>query len=308
VDAFAATRLAIGAGFLLAAAASDLRTRRVRDPLWVLLGSLGVGIAALELAYRDEPGAAWCLLGSGAILFYMVFYGKPLLDEDGIHLRPIRITGFALASGLFLLGFGLMGSTPPSTRPSLTELASMPIMVVLYQVFYRIRILHGGADAKGLIALTLLVPRYPEAAPFPLVAPDPRIQSIVQTAFPYSLVIWVDAAIVSLAIPLALLAYNAARGDLHLPQALLGYRAHVHPFPRHVWPMERITPEGEHVLVLFPRRGADIDSEVGRLRTAGIERVWVQPKIPFMVPLLAGFLIAFLVGNLLFALLGLPAG
>lgn len=307
MDAFAATRLVIGAGILLVAAASDLRTRRVRDHLWVLLGSLGFGIAALELAFEQEPGAAWCFLGSGTILFYTVFFGEPLVDEEGIHLRPLRIAGFALAAGAFLLGLTLTASAPPSVRQSLAELASMPVMVILYQLFYRMRLLHGGADAKGLIALTLLVPRYPEVAPFPLVVPDPRVQSAIQVAFPFSLVIWVDAAIVSLAVPLGLFAYNAVRGDLRLPQAFLGYRAQIDPLPKHVWPMERITARGEHVLVLFPRRGADIEAEAARLRSAGIQKAWVQPKIPFMVPLLVGFLLSFLAGNLLFVFLGIIA-
>jgi len=31
-------------------------------------------------------------------------------------------------------------------------------MLVVYQLFYRVRLLHGGADTKGLIALTLLIP------------------------------------------------------------------------------------------------------------------------------------------------------
>jgi len=305
VDAFAATRLAIGAGFLLAAAASDVRQRRVRDPLWVLLGSAGIGIAAVELAFRNEGLAAWSLLGSAAILFYAVFYGEPLVDEEGMHLRPLRIGGFLLAAALIAFSIGLVATAPSPVSQGTIELLSIPVMVVLYQLFYRVRLLHGGADAKGLIALTLLVPMYPSADPFPLLTLDPRVQSAVRAAFPFSLVVWVDAAILTLGVPLALLAYNAARGDLRLPQAFLGYRARIDPLPRHVWLMERITDKGDHVLVLFPRRGTDPASDVARLRAAGIERAWVQPQIPFMVPLLAGLLLAFLLGNVLAGIVGL---
>src|SRR5213079_3749363 len=42
MDGFAVTRLVIGAGFLLVAAAADVRTRRVPDPLWIGLGSIGL--------------------------------------------------------------------------------------------------------------------------------------------------------------------------------------------------------------------------------------------------------------------------
>src|SRR2546428_9783438 len=108
----------------------------------------------------------------------------------------------------------------------------MPIMVLVYQGFYRLRLLHGGADAKGLIALTLLIPAYPDALPFPVLQADARVDALLRVVFPFSLVIWVDAAVLSLAVPVALLIYNVARGDLALPQALLGYRAHLNPSRR----------------------------------------------------------------------------
>ncbi|HYS70937.1 MAG TPA: A24 family peptidase C-terminal domain-containing protein, partial [Thermoplasmata archaeon] len=59
------------------------------------------------------------------------------------------------------------------------------------------------------------------------------------------------------------------------------------------------------VLVLFPKRRADPAGQVARLRARGIKRVWVTPQIPFMVPLLVGFGLAFVMGNLLVGLLGL---
>src|SRR5438132_13297816 len=181
----------------------------------------------------------------------------------------------------------------------------MPIMVLVYQGFYRLRLLHGGADAKGLIALTLLFPSYPSALPFPMSQADARVDAFLRIAFPFSLVIWVDGLILSLAVPVALLIYNAARGDLALPQALLGYRAPLNPFPAHAWLMEQITARGEHVLVLFPRRGTDPSSDTSRLRAAGVDRAWATPQPPAMLPLLLGFLLAFFAGDLLVAVLGL---
>lgn len=302
VDAFAATRLVVGAGFLVVAAASDLRTRRVRDVLWIALGTLGLVLLAAELVVRSAPWPTWSLCGAAAILFYAVFLGKPLFDVDGFHARPGRIVLLLAAAALL---FGSLGATGTGgSSPPVPELATMPIMVVVYQGFYRLRLLHGGADAKGLIALTLLVPSYPDAVPFPLLPIDPRLDSVLRLAFPFSLAVWVDAAIVSLAVPVALLVFNAARGDFTLPQALLGYRARINPFPAHAWLMEKITDRGEHVLVLFPKRGVDPAEDIARLRAAGIERTWVTPQTPFMVPLVVGFLLAFFAGNLLIGILG----
>ncbi len=303
MDAFAATRLAAGIGFLVVAAASDLRSRRVLDPLWISLGTVGLMILAVEIAFESIAWPAWGLLLSAAIVFYAVFFGEPLFGDDGFHTRPIRIVLFLVAAASFAISIGSMQSGPG--YEVIPQVASMPIMVLVYQGFYRLRLLHGGADAKGLIALTLLTPSYPNALPYPVLRADPRIEAVLRTAFPFSLVVWVDAAILSLAVPIVLLIYNAARGDLALPQALLGYRARLNPFPAHAWLMEKITDRGEHVLVLFPRRGADPAREIARLRAAGVDRAWATPQTPFMVPLLLGFIVAFFAGNLLLAVLGI---
>src|SRR3989442_848718 len=303
VDAFAATRLAAGVGFLVVAAASDLRSRRVRDPLWISLGTAGLMILAAQIAFQGLAWPAWLLLVSAAIFFYAVFFGEPLFGEDGYHVRAIRIVLFLAAGALLLIS---VVSLPRGTGYEvLPQLASMPILVLVYQGFYRLRLLHGGADAKGLIALTLLIPAYPDALPFPVLQADARVDALLRVVFPFSLVIWVDAAVLSLAVPVALLIYNVARGDLALPQALLRNRAQRNPFPSHAWLMEKITARGEHVLVLFPMRGPDHTGEISLHRVPRVVCASVTPQTPFMVPLLLGFMLAFFAGNLLVAVLGL---
>jgi preflagellin peptidase FlaK len=127
----------------------------------------------------------------------------------------------------------------------------------------------------------------------------------LRVAFPFSLVIYVDAAILFLAVPVVLFLRNAIRGDFGLPQAFLGYRVPIDRIPSKAWLMERINNRGEHILVLFPKRGGDRSEDLARLRAAGVDKVWVTPQIPFMVPLLGGFWLAFFVGNVLLGVLGL---
>lgn len=303
MDAFAAARLAIGTGFLVVAAISDVRTRKVRDPLWIALGSIGLILAAVELSVSPFDLGALALLGSSAILFYAIFFGAPLFEEDGFHARPLRLAIFGLAVLLFFAPVVIHSGSASGLPTTTLEWYAMPVMAVLYQGFYRARLLHGGADAKALIALSLLVPRYPEVSPFPLVPLDPRMESVLHLVFPFSLVVWVDAAVLFLAVPIVLLIANAIRGDLAFPQALLGYRVPARSLPRHVWLMEKIDRRGDHLLVLFPKRGGDPAEDLARLRDAGVDRVWVTPQMPFMVPLLGGFLLAFLLGNVLLAIL-----
>jgi len=311
VDAFSVARLVVGAGFLAVAAVLDVRTRRVRDPVWIALGSVGLAILAVDLVAIEAGLNRWLLLGSAAILFFAVFYGKPILDEDGIHLRPVRVLVLGVAAVSFVLALllpespllflphaGLPGRTIP-----LSALASMPVLLVVYQGFFQLGLLRGGADTKAMMALTLLVPYYPDLAPFPVLVLPSNVANAMGTLFPFSLIVFVNAAVLFLAIPVAYLLVNAIRGDFELPQALFGTKAPLDHLPPHVWLMERVDRHGERVTVLFPSHAKDESEEVAKLRTAGADRVWVQPKVPFLVPLLAGFLLAFFVGNVMLGFL-----
>jgi preflagellin peptidase FlaK len=67
--------------------------------------------------------------------------------------------------------------------------------------------------------------------------------------------------------------------------------------PRVLWPLEYIDEDGHHVKRLTPR-GVPLDAfDPKALAARGIDRVWVTPKVPFLVPLFAGFVVAVLVGD-----------
>ncbi len=309
VDAFAVARLLLGAGFLAVAAFLDVRTRRVRDPLWIALGTAGLLVLALDIATAFAALNQWLLLASASILFYAVFYGKPILDEDGVHLRPVRILVLATAGAAFVAGLLLQ----PANRfwlyaegvkeIPIPELAGVPLLILIYQGFYQIGFLRGGADAKAMIALALLVPLYPDASPFPLLAVPAQVAGTMEVLFPFSLTVLVNAAILFLVVPLVYLVVNVARGEFEWPHGFFGTKAPLDHLPPHVWLMERVDRGGERVAVLFPSHRRDESEEIAKLRAAGADRVWVQPKVPFLVPLLAGFLLAFVVGNLMLGFL-----
>lgn len=302
MDAFAAVRLVVGGGFLAAAAVADVRTRRVRDPLWVALGTIGLALILTELANTGAGVELYALVAATAILFYTLFYGRPTLDEDGVHLRAGRLGLFAVAALLVILSaWWVVGQGGDTTR--YTRLLTMPAMVLVYQGFYQVGLLRGGADTKGLIALTLLVPLYPDVSPLPLVQPSPAVTGAMQAFFPFSLIVLVNAAVLMLVVPLAYLLLNLARRDFEWPVGFLGTRVPIDAIPRHAWVMERVGPHGERYAVLFPSRDRDDSEVIARLRAAGAARVWVETKIPFVLLLFLGYLIAFTVGNLLLGFL-----
>lgn len=306
MDAFSIARVVLGAGFLAFAAAADVRTRRVADPTWVALGTVGLLLLAAEIALENWVWTDWLLLLSAAILFYAVFYGKPILGEEGLRLRPLRIALLATAAVLFAAVFLFPRPVPASQAGVLglsdDGLAAMPILVVVYQGFYQIGLLRGGADTKGLISLSLLLPFYPDLPPFPLLPASSAVTNALRLLFPFSFTVLVDAAVLGLAVPLGYVVLNIARRDFGKPM-WRGVRAPIDRIPPHSWIMERVDDRGERYVVLFPSHQIDEAEVVAKLRTAGAKRIWIERKIPFLLLVLGGFFLAFVLGNLVVALL-----
>jgi len=164
----------------------------------------------------------------------------------------------------------------------------IPIMWILMYVLFQIGVMFGGADAKAIMALALLVPLFPSLGKLP----------IWESLMPFSWVVFVNALLLFLAIPVTLFFYNLMKKDLSFPQSMLGYRMPLKKAKASfVWPMEHIV-EGKMKLVLRPSDD-DLAQVYDELEKADVKRVWVTPKIPFMIPLLAGFVVAFVAGDIL---------
>jgi len=150
------------------------------------------------------------------------------------------------------------------------------------------RLLFGGADAKALMALAILVPIQPLLWDLPL----------WPSFLPGSWSIFANATILFLFIPISLLIINIGKGNLRFPHCFLGYVISVEKAKQtFVWPMEKIK-DGKRKLLYMPKN-FDVDKELAEFEKFGIKEIWVTPKIPFMIPLLAGFLAAFFLGDIL---------
>lgn len=68
-----------------------------------------------------------------------------------------------------------------------------------------------------------------------------------------------------------------------------------------VWPLERII-DGERKFFYMPKE-FDAEEEFEEFEKQDIKEIWVTPKIPFMIPLLAGFISSFVMGDILFNLI-----
>jgi preflagellin peptidase FlaK len=195
------------------------------------------------------------------------------------------IGGILLVVQYFTVGFGTQ----------INYLIFIPIMIALVYVLFQLRLIFGGADAKALMAIAVLVPLAPVISELPLGG---------ESLMPASWFIFSNSVLLFLFIPLSLLLFNIARRNIQLPYALLGYKMDIKKArEKFVWPLEKIV-DGKRKFAYMPK-DFDIEDELDIFEKNDVSKIWVTPKIPFMIPLLAGFICAFVLGDLLYFIMGL---
>ena len=171
----------------------------------------------------------------------------------------------------------------------------IPIMIGFIYLLYQMRLLFGGADAKAIMAITILLPLQPNIYDLPIWG---------QSFMPASWTVFVNSLIIFLFIPIFLLIYNLTQRNIKLPHALLGYKMKLQKAKeKFVWPLEKIQ-DGKTKLIIRPK-DFDTKEEYNEFEKLGITEIWVTPKIPFMIPLLLGFIFTFIFGDILYTLMNL---
>ncbi|HIH00862.1 TPA: hypothetical protein HA259_02060 [Thermoplasmata archaeon] len=272
----------------------DVRTRRVPNKYWIFLSLLGLILIPLRIV-ADEEGLEYALIlvPIGAILLDV--YHEVESNSALAKLLPVVKYGVAVIATIAL---GFMWIDNGYFQP----LLAVPVLMLVFVLMYMVDLIKGGADAKALIALAVLFPTVPSIGELPIIAPH---DSIANVLFPFALGVLTDAAFLVIFLPVLFLVRNIAARDVKFPQMFLGYRIDsTVDQPGFVWLMETVE-DGRHRLYTRPRSGEDIALELSRLRDHGISRVWVTPKIPFIVPILGGLILAAVAGNILFLLIGL---
>jgi hypothetical protein len=179
----------------------------------------------------------------------------------------------------------------------------VPLMMLLAYMMYRTQLLSGGADAKAFLAMAVLVPFFP----------DPLLRAVSSNGLlsppgvflvicPFVLSVFFNAALFAVFNPVGMFFYNLARGDRGRLMAF-AYRVPLEEARRRkfIW-LSECCVDGKRKLLYFRFRGQTGKwkrRQLDLLEKLGERRVWVQPQIPFMVQLCAGFLFTFLLGNII---------
>jgi preflagellin peptidase FlaK len=294
-------RLLVGVVFLAFASYSDIKTRRVRNEAWMVLGLIGFAILGIDL--MDRTDATWVhylIFIPAGILFYEVYIERDPIIDEGFHFVPLGFILYGAVVVVIALQVILLNQNPDQ-MDLLYRVLTIPAMIIIAHIFFQTGLLKGGADAKALMAIAVLVPFYPAFQGYPIVEVGGQAGNIMGIIFPFSLVILMNSAILIIFAPLVFLLINVRERNLEFPQCLFGYKANLAEFPKFAWLMDRVR-QGKVETSVFPKRGGNKEEEIQALIDLGKERAWVTPQLPFMVPMFLGFLISFFIGNLIMGL------
>jgi len=298
--------LLLGMGW---AAWMDHKNRRVPNEHWMVWAKPAVFIWTLELMTH---GADWTiyLTAAGVVAYASVsVFGRPTLRDAfaGSWMDRTFLLWYAAAAAGAVAGALRYQDTTPldvmlgeGDPLAILWWKTAAVFAVIFAIdlAWRLRLLHGGADAKALMWVTLLFPSW---ATLPvLVAP---IDDVAVVALPVSVALLIWGGLAFLAIPLIMLVMNINRGNItRFSDLKLAWHASMMTLDevqqRHVWLLTDLMehPDGRVDVVHHARAPRTTPSDavlaehVSRLANAGVERVWVSFKMPLLVFLLPAVL------------------
>lgn len=165
----------------------------------------------------------------------------------------------------------------------------------------------GGADAKALIAIAIMFPLYPAIT---LAGFDFPIASGIMSPV-FGLAVLGNAVALNLVVPLCMFFYNlftTPTGELlsNPIGSFTGYKARIGELKgKHLRLMHDYDETDNKVHRHWVFKGTEIDDysvgELTKWRDAGKigDKVWVTPKLPFLIPITLGFLAAVFYGDIL---------
>jgi preflagellin peptidase FlaK len=192
---------------------------------------------------------------------------------------------------------------------------SLLFTFALSYLFFRLQ-LFGGADAKSLICISLLIPTHPGFHFFSHHSPISLSLNTGFIPFPFAISTLLNATILTLIVSISLFFYNLPNLCLrhkvlrkNLGYMFIGYQLRIDELTevKHTRLVHSYKEKEGNIekKVLFGGVGID-EEEIEKLKSYAAEgkfdeEVWVTPDLPFMLFITAGFVISILYGNFLFA-------
>ncbi|DAC58803.1 MAG TPA: hypothetical protein HA354_03095 [Candidatus Poseidoniaceae archaeon] len=290
--------LLLGMGW---AAWMDHKARKVSNEHWLVWVKPAVFIWCLELLARD---ADWTVfLTASAIVAYasMAVIGRPTVKDILAGNREDIIVSVWYLVSFLGVAFGmvkysdvdlldlLLGEATGMVALYWMTLSGLLVIFVI-DLGWRLRLIHGGADAKALMWVAILIPNW---STMPVIT-DYNREIILQLPPAISLLMW--GGLTFLLIPLVLVVKNLVQGNVKsLRDLRMFWHSTVMSLDKvqqsHVWLLSSIIkmPNGQvsvYHRTRAPRRTPseqELSEQIATLRHNNIEEVWVSYKLPLLV-------------------------
>lgn len=268
---------------LAVAAVSDWRRREASDLCWIVLMAAGVMAFSVRIFECGLPAYAYLMPLSMVLMCVDLVWDR----EGGPKSDVLIYSGILITAAVptALLWDNEISGT----------FLSVPVIYLAMNLLYYTGIVKGGADAKAVIALAFLFPVYPDTGliPFFVDVPDGQLPRVAVPAFS---VFFMSTVLTMLTVPFYAI-LNVIRKDAETPFMFCGFRMDLEKAKdSYVWPLEDVL-NGERTRSIS---GTDDPEAFDRLSSAGADRIWVTPIIPFLIPIAVSAAIVILLGNPLF--------
>ena len=316
--------LLLGMGW---AAWMDHKERRVKNEHWLVWVKPALFLWALDLM---NQGADWTiyLTASAAVAYASgAVNGRPTFSDFRAGSRLDQTVVCWYMASLCGLIFGaieyqsvnpidvLLGNETGLGALWWSTFAVLPLIIMI-DIAWRLRMLHGGADAKALMWVAILVPSW---TTMPLSYSSATTDALFALPPVFSLLMW--GGFTFLAIPFILLFLNISRGHVRsLGDLMLAWHASQLPrdrvAERHVWLLTTLIEKPDGSMEVYHRKRAprrtpsdeELSTALSELEAAGVRQVWVSQKLPLLVFLFPAILPMILLGDpmaILMPLLGI---
>jgi preflagellin peptidase FlaK len=300
-----AVRAVLGVAVLGFAAFKDWKVREVEDEAWMVMEVAGLALIIINLLMWGSSIIHFVFLLPIFTACAYAFWGSPEIEEIKKGSKVDMAWALVYLASIVVFGYYIFQEIykPDSVSDEAMMLFPMACVIILYYIMYYanlggIHLLHGGADAKGMIAISVLLPVYPVFGSLPLLSAMSDSYLDIFVPFSFSVLMnaaWIPVLFYILYFPLR----NIVQGSFGIPM-FFGYTMPIDNVnDSHVWLMQRCDSEMNQRVVLLPSKLGEHDKDLKRLKKLGEKKVWVTPKIPFMIPILIGVVLMLIFGNLL---------
>ena len=306
------TRLSVLLTALGIAAWLDHKERRVANEFWITWSKPAIFLWTLDLLiveaewYVFATAAGMVAYASNAVIGRPTFKDIRSGSRIDIAVSIWYLIGIAgIIQGLRLhIDEGVMpvligDATVGATLWWSTLAVIIPLVAV--DLAWRMRLIHGGADCKGLMWIAILIPSW---SSIPIIFPDTMDGTVVSMPPAIALLVWGGFAF--LILPVIMVIRNLKDGQIILRLMWHAERMDINEvIGNHVWLLTTIAemPSGDKKIIhrtRAPRKTPSIGQlteDIAILKENGVEKVWITRKYPLLVFLWPATVPLFLIGG-----------